>query len=89
MRLRLWLALVFPIALIACGQRDRPASAPEASATVTVDPSGDARPQPNPNGGDTPLGATGPAGASPEAYEAARPGDPAAPATISPPNGPQ
>lgn len=61
------------------------APAPQASTVTTVDPSGAAPPQPSPNGGDTPIGAAGTEGASPNAAEAATQGDPAHPGTTAPP----
>ncbi|WP_296595581.1 hypothetical protein [Phenylobacterium sp.] len=83
MKLRVLLALMAPLGLLACGPRE--AAAPERAATATMDPSGAAPPQPNPNGGETPVGAAGPGGVSPNADEAARQGDPAAPGMTSPP----
>lgn len=56
-----------------------------APAVSTVDPSGAAPPQPNPNGGDTPVGAAGPGGTSPNAAEAVNPDDPADPGMTAPP----
>jgi len=54
-------------------------------AGSTVDPSGAAPPQPNPNGGDTPVGAAGPGGVSPAAPAAVNQGDPSDPGTTAPP----
>jgi hypothetical protein len=69
-------------ALLGLAGCDRPGAAPDngaqqapstdaAASSVSVDPSGAAPPQPAPTGGDTPVGAAGPEGASPTSREAA------------------
>jgi hypothetical protein len=78
-------ALVLLLAAGCQKPAEEPAATPAAPAVTTVDPSGAAPPQPNPNGGDTPVGAAGPGGASPNAPDAANPRDPADPGMTAPP----
>jgi hypothetical protein len=79
-------AAILLLAVACQKQAAEPVDATPAEPSVsTVDPSGAAPPQPNPNGGDTPVGAAGPGGVSPSAPDAAQPRDPADPGMTAPP----
>lgn len=80
------LPLILGLLVLAACQKSEPEAAPAPRAPETsVDASGAAPPQPNPNGGDKPAGAAGMEGQSPRAAEAVQQGDPSAPGTTAPP----
>jgi|GEM_PF-3688742 len=84
--MRATLPLILGLFVLAAWPEVGPGPVPATAAPeTTVDASGTATRQPNPNGGDTPSGAAGMEGQSPRAAEAVHQGDPSALGTTAPP----